>query len=203
MKMVNSACLLDFYRFGRTVYQGPIVQVDTPAGLDAAAADILAEPYCGFDTEAKPTFIKGEAKNDPCLFQIATSKTVWLLHLKRVDATDLIRTWIENPILKAGFGIKQDLQGLRRLYGLADHLDNMIDVGKLAKRNGHASTGLKTLAAVVFQVRIQKRLATSNWERYPLNADQVVYAATDAWMTREIFLHFHLTKQQTEVYSLP
>ncbi|MCP4714944.1 MAG: 3'-5' exonuclease domain-containing protein 2, partial [Deltaproteobacteria bacterium] len=54
--------------------------------------------------------------------------------------------------------------------------------------NGIKNFGLRGLAAVLFGFRISKGARVSNWARADLTETQIHYAATDAWISREIYL---------------
>ena len=47
---------------------------------------------------------------------------------------------------------------------------------------------MKKLAANILGVRISKSQQLSNWEAEELSAAQQMYAATDAWVCREMYL---------------
>jgi ribonuclease D len=51
-----------------------------------------------------------------------------------------------------------------------------------------ATHGLRNLSANLLGVRISKGAQCSNWAREALSTKQIVYAATDAWISRELFL---------------
>ena len=53
---------------------------------------------------------------------------------------------------------------------------------------GFKKTGLRGLAAAILGVRVSKGAQRSNWAREDLTEAQVRYAATDAWVAREIYL---------------
>ena len=57
-----------------------------------------------------------------------------------------------------------------------------------AEKNDISSRGLRSLAASLFGERISKGPQCSNWSLPNLSVRQVIYAATDAWMGRRIFL---------------
>jgi ribonuclease D len=49
---------------------------------------------------------------------------------------------------------------------------------------------LRNLAAIFLNIRIPKGSRTSNWAAERLTQQQITYAATDAWVCRELFLRF-------------
>jgi ribonuclease D len=67
---------------------------------------------------------------------------------------------------------------------------NVLDLGIVARRHRMDQTGLRNLAGIFLGVRIPKGARTSNWAAPRLSAAQITYAATDAWICRELFLQF-------------
>ena len=49
---------------------------------------------------------------------------------------------------------------------------------------------MRNLAGLLLGFRIPKGTKTSNWARHTLTEQQIVYAATDAWACRELYLRF-------------
>ena len=66
----------------------------------------------------------------------------------------------------------------------------MLDVGVAARRAGLKQTGVRNLAGIALGFRIPKSASTSNWAAPRLSPAQIAYAATDAWVCRELFLCF-------------
>lgn len=62
----------------------------------------------------------------------------------------------------------------------------MIDLNNLCTQLGFQNIGAKNLSGIFLGCRISKSQQTSNWEQDPLTHAQVLYAATDAWICREI-----------------
>jgi ribonuclease D len=62
-----------------------------------------------------------------------------------------------------------------------------VDLGDVARQAGIKNHGLRGLAAVLLGFRISKQAQVSNWERKNLTPEQVTYAATDAWVSRELY----------------
>ena len=58
----------------------------------------------------------------------------------------------------------------------------------MAKQRGIKAQGLRTLAAQLMGCRISKAAQCSNWAKKTLTPQQIRYAATDAWIGREIYL---------------
>ena len=64
----------------------------------------------------------------------------------------------------------------------------LADVGAFARAQHIPSQGLRTLAANLFGLRISKGPQCSNWSVKVLSQRQILYAATDAWISRAIYL---------------
>jgi ribonuclease D len=169
-------------------YHGPIHLVRTEADLRAARQAIRHEHVVGFDTETRPTFHKGQS-HPPALVQIAGGKGVYLFPLARVHGSEIIAEMLGNPhLVKTGIALDRDLVELSSLFPIEPR--NVVDLGVIAKRAGFTQTGVRNLAGLFLQVRIAKGVRTSNWARANLTASQLTYAATDAWICRELYFAF-------------
>lgn len=169
-------------------YDGPVHRVATPAALARAMADIERTAVVGLDTETRPAFRKGES-HLPCLVQVATADAVYLFQLRQVDCGAALAGMLAAPgIVKAGVALAHDLRQLGQLFPIAPAA--VLDLGHVARRHGIHQTGVRNLAALFLGIRIPKGARTSNWEAPQLTPAQVTYAATDAWVCRELYLHF-------------
>ena len=65
-----------------------------------------------------------------------------------------------------------------------------MDIGDAARDAGLPHHGLRGLAARVLDRRISKSAQRTNWASFPLTEKQIAYAATDAWLGRELYLAF-------------
>ena len=63
-----------------------------------------------------------------------------------------------------------------------------VDLGQMARQNRMCSQGLRSLTAHLFGWRISKGPQCSNWSVKVLSQRQILYAATDAWISRAIYL---------------
>lgn len=169
-------------------YEGDICVVSTSLDVERAREDLSQERFVGFDTETRPSFNKGN-HHSPCLIQAATASTVYLFRLRQESDFELPAALVCNPgIVKVGIGLADDIRALKVLHPLEDR--NMLDLGAVAKRCGLAQTGVRNLAGLFLEVRIPKSTKTSNWAASELSPAQICYAATDAWICRQLFLRF-------------
>lgn len=167
-------------------YQGTVHLVTSQHEVAQALADIRQERVTGFDTETRPSFRKGEF-HLPCLVQVATTRSVYLFPLRHTEAFPALTELLsEQRIVKAGVALADDLRTLKAVFPF--HEKNMIDLGKVARSRGLDQSGVRNLAAILLGFRIPKGARTSNWAASRLTEAQVTYAATDAWVCREIYL---------------
>jgi len=179
-------------------YEGPITLVDTVDELSQALPTILAEKIIGFDTETKPSFKKGVI-HKVSLLQIATENHVFIIRLNKVGFCDELKQLFKaHDVLKIGIACMDDIKDLNKLAGnFLSH--SIIDLNKECPKVGFRSIGAKKLSALVLGFKISKRQQTSNWEAETLSEAQLNYAATDAWICREIYLK--LTKNSYKLQN--
>ncbi len=169
-------------------YEGQVRLVASTEDLDRAMEDIRAERVLGFDTETRPAFRKGE-HHLPCLVQAATARAVYLFPLQRMDCSAAVAEFLAaRETVKIGVSLAHDLRELKLVFPLEEA--SMLDAGAIAQRSGLEQTGLRNLAALFLGFRIPKGNRTSNWAARHLSAAQIAYAATDAWVCRELYLRF-------------
>lgn len=166
-----------------------VTLVDTADLAAQALAALLAAPVIGFDTESKPTFLKGEVSTGPHLVQLATDSRVFLLPVSLAANHEVLRRILSAvDILKVGLGLGNDKSALRSRLGI--ELNNVLDLGEAMRGPGHRGTvGAKVAVAHYFGQKFQKskKVGTSNWASPRLNERQVLYAANDAHVALQIY----------------
>ncbi|MBF0419742.1 MAG: 3'-5' exonuclease domain-containing protein 2 [Magnetococcales bacterium] len=167
-------------------WEGPVILIREDDKVSQAVQLLQNETVLGFDTETKPVFRKG-VSHLPSLLQLAAANTVYLFQLNQLTRFCPLQEILEDcKVIKVGVGIAQDMEQLRAVFSFVP--SQCHDLGDLARSMGMESYGLRTLAARFFNFRISKRAQCSNWDSPVLKPFQVSYAATDAWISREIFL---------------
>jgi ribonuclease D len=63
-----------------------------------------------------------------------------------------------------------------------------VDLQKIVCEWGIRDKSVKKMAAIIMGIRISKSQQLSNWEAERLSDAQALYAATDAWVCREMYL---------------
>lgn len=174
-------------------YRGRIILVDKREKLEAALECLSGDSLLGFDTETKPAFRKGE-KNPPALLQLAGSNAVVLVRLNRTGLPVRIKSILSSgSVIKAGVAPRRDVDELKELSFFKGA--GFVDLAGMAAERGLKNGGLRPLAANLLGFRISKGPRTSNWESGTLREAQLRYAATDAWVSRELYLALEMLKE--------
>ena len=169
-------------------YEGKVCLVSTADEVEKALHDVRREEVVGLDTETKPTFHVGQF-HLPSLVQIATASAVYLFQLKRLDFSGALTEVLENrSLIKAGIGLADDFSKLKKVFAFTPQ--NIVDLSLVANRQGIKQSGVRNLAGQLLGFRVTKGSRTSNWAHPRLTPSQILYAATDAWVCRELFLRF-------------
>jgi ribonuclease D len=166
-------------------YRGRIHLIQKSEQIEQAVGQLEKEKVLGFDTETRPTFRVGESYL-PSVLQLAGEQAVYVFQLQHCSLSGALRRLLANPkIIKAGIGLDHDVRELNKLAPFEPA--GFVDVGKLAKQAGCQNHGLRGLAALLLEFRVSKDSQTSNWSRKTLTRAQIEYAATDAWVGRELY----------------
>jgi ribonuclease D len=167
-------------------YEGPLSVIQCDEKLDEVLPDIRKETLLGFDTETRPAFRKGESYL-PSLLQLGGEHHVWLFYLSALsDLGPLFSILADPAITKAGVAIDRDVLELKELKDFT--AAGFTDIGKMAEERFFRKTGLRPLAAMLLNGRVSKGAQVSNWANIPLSEKQITYAATDAWVSRSLYL---------------
>ena len=169
-------------------YQGDIQVLSDENHIEEAIEYLLTQKVIGFDTETRPTFTKG-ALNAPSIIQLAGDDIVFIfqLHSNKIFKK-LSQILSETTITKCGVSVDRDL--IELMYLSPFNPCSFIDLGDIARMRGIPHHGLRGLAALLLKYRISKSSQTSDWSRKTLSYNQINYAATDAWISLELFKKF-------------
>lgn len=166
-------------------YEGPIHLIRTNEELAQWTPIIRREQVVGFDTETRPSFRRGQ-NYLPSIVQIAGENAVFVIQLAQITHTGLLAVILSSPdILKTGIALGQDLVKLREKFSFTPR--SVLDLAPVAARLKMAKTGLRNLAGLLLGCRISKQAQVTNWAAPNLTPAQIQYAATDAWISRELF----------------
>lgn len=177
-----------------------VTLVDTPELAAVAQATLFATDAVGFDTESKPTFLKGEVSTGPHLVQLATDDHCWLFPIARGGDFAALRAILESPaVLKVGLGLGNDRSALQARLGIS--LNNVLDLGEKLRGPGHRGTvGAKVAVAHFFGQRLQKskKTGTSNWASRTLTERQLLYAANDAHVALRLYRAWQASQRRAD-----
>ena len=166
-------------------WEGEIKILESSEEMEAAAAVLANESLLGFDTETRPSFKKGDYY-PPALIQLAAERCVYLFRICKTETFNPLLPILESPdILKTGVAIKDDVKELRAMEDFTP--SGFVEITDITVKLGYENRGLRALAGLLLKGRISKAAQVSNWARPELNKKQIRYAATDAWISREIY----------------
>lgn len=166
-------------------WEGKIQLLETVEAMEGAVAHLKNETHLGFDTETRPTFKKGQYY-PPALVQLATAECVYLFRICTIGTLRPLLPLLESPeILKTGVAIKDDVKELKTMEDFTPA--GFVEIADITVKLGYENRGLRALAALLLGGRISKAAQVSNWARDTLDQKQIRYAATDAWISREIY----------------
>ena len=176
-------------------WKGEVCILDSLESMDSCVVKLLNETHLGFDTETRPTFKKGEYY-PPALIQLASETCVYLFRICKINTIKPLLPILESSkILKTGVAIKDDVKELLAMEKFNPR--GFLDLSEITVPLGYENRGLRALAGLLLGGRISKAAQVSNWARADLDRKQIQYAATDAWISREIYIRALAKKRST------
>jgi len=167
-------------------YEGRLEIVRSQKHMLSAVRKLKKERLLGFDTETRPAFEKG-VSYPPSLVQLASSNYVYIFHLQFLETPAKLFSLLANAkIVKAGVSVSDDVKDLRSVSEFVPA--GFVDIGDCARKCGMQHHGLRGLTAVLLGFRISKSKRRYNWSVPSLSRSAIRYAATDAWVGRELYL---------------
>ncbi|PRY96990.1 3'-5' exonuclease [Marinilabilia salmonicolor] len=167
-------------------FEGKVTVIEDPDRVPEIVEKLQKEKAIGFDTETKPSFKKG-VSHDISLLQLSTKDEAYLFRLPNTGFNGALTKLMNNPkVAKVGVGIRDDIRGLKHLNNFVPK--GFVELQEMAPKYGIEVLSLKNLAGLLLGFRVSKRQRLSNWEAQELSEGQILYAATDAWVSLEIYL---------------
>jgi ribonuclease D len=169
----------------RISFPGKIHLITTDQELATAVPGLDSADILGFDTETRASFKVGEVYQ-VALLQLATESEAYLIRLHGIKQFESIKNIFENPNkIKVGVAIRDDLKLLQKLFKFVP--ENFIELQSVAKEKGVKNMGLRGMTEELLQANLSKKAKISNWEVKTLSPDQIMYAATDAWVGLQLY----------------
>lgn len=166
-------------------FEGNIEIIEKDNDIERAVSILKQSKIIGFDTETKPNFVK-KSSNKVALLQLSTLENAFIFRLHYLKKFDLLYSLLSDPnIMKIGVAISGDFKELQQLKKFKP--SNFIDLQSYVKKFEIENISLKKMAAIVLGRKISKKQQRSNWAAEELTKAQIIYAATDAWVTLLIF----------------
>jgi len=167
-------------------FEGKVTLVDDMQKFRHAINDMGRPRLLGFDTETRPSFRKGQ-RHKVSLLQLADDSRAWLFRLNMIGLPpELTILLADENIIKTGVAIHDDVKALRLLAPFEPA--GFVDLQTVVAAHGIKQLGLKKLSAIILGYSISKSQQVSNWDAPVLTEPQQLYAATDAWVCRRIYL---------------
>ena len=169
-------------------FNGDVEVLSSNDNVQAAVNHLMNYDLIGFDTETKPTFVKGPL-NPPSILQLACIDKVYIFQLDNESLYKKLFPVLSNEnITKCGVSVDRDLIELMYLSPF-DPL-SFVDLGNIARDYDVPHHGLRGLVAMFLKHRISKGAQISDWSKTVLSQSQITYAATDAWISLKLFEAF-------------
>lgn len=147
----------------------------------------------GFDTETKPCFTPHTPNPGVALLQLSGGGKAFLFRIKSLGMQRALCNILANPdIIKVGAATTDDVRGLQRYAKFKPA--SFVDLQKIVPEWGIRDKSVKKMAAIILGVKVSKTQQLSNWEADKLSEPQMKYAATDAWICREMYLRLKNTE---------
>ena len=169
-------------------FPGKIHVIDNVgAEFNRAIAYLRSQKVIGFDTETRPCFGPNQPRYGVSLLQLSGPEKAYLFRVKNMGMhRRLCNILADKRIVKVGAAIHDDIRGLQKLHDF--QADGFVDLQKIVAEYGIRDKSVKKMTAIILGFRISKTQQLSNWEAETLSEAQCKYAATDAWVCREMYL---------------
>jgi len=182
------------YKIPKIDFNGKISVVEHEDEIEAALQELEGEEFIGFDMEWKPNQSPTD-NHKIALIQLSSATVCVLFRMLKMGGMPqkLKDILCSESVTKIGHTVNEsDAIRLWEEYGIV--LNRIVDVKDLASQMGFYPLGLKPLTYQILGFHLDKSLAMSDWSS-ELTPEQIQYAATDAWVTREIFLRLSPPKK--------
>ena len=169
-------------------FPGKIKVIDCVGSeFNRAIAYLRSQKIIGFDTESRPCFSPSQPRYGVALLQLSGAERAFLFRVNSIGMHRRLCNLLANDkIIKVGAAIHDDIRGLQKLRNFTPAA--FVDLQKIVCEWGIRDKSVKKMSAIIMGFRISKSQQLSNWEAEQLSEQQCLYAATDAWVCREMYL---------------
>ena len=182
-------------KYELAAFPGEIQVIDSEdAAFRSAISFLRRQKVLGFDTETRPVFSPDQPRHSVALLQLSGPGKAFLFRVQKLGLPQSLREILSrDDILKIGAAVGDDVRGLQRLRDF--EAGGFVDLQKMVWQYGIRDKSVKKMSAIILRVRISKTQQLSNWEAEVLSEPQCRYAATDAWVCREMYFRLKRSKQ--------
>ena len=175
-------------------FPGKIYVIDSVgAEFNRAIAYLRSQKIIGFDTETRPTFSQDQPRYGVALLQLSGPDKAFLFRINKMGMhRRLCNLMASDKIIKVGAAIHDDIRGLQKKHDFKP--SSFIDLQKIVWEWGIRDKSVKKMTGIILGFRISKTQQLSNWEAERLSDAQCRYAATDAWVCRDMYLKLMATE---------
>lgn len=176
-------------------FPGKIIVIDSVgAEFNRAITYLRSQKVIGFDTETRPTFTPSQPRYNVSLLQLSGHDKAFLFRINKIGMhRRLCSLMASDKIIKVGAAIHDDIRGLQKHAPFK--AGGFVDLQKIVWEWGIRDKAVKKMTAIVLGFRISKTQQLSNWEAERLSDSQCRYAATDAWVCRQMYLRLMKTEK--------
>lgn len=169
-------------------FEGPIHVIDKKNQIESTVDRLQEESVLGFDTETKPSFKRG-ISYPPALIQFSSQEEAWLFRIngKGIHPA-ILRLLQDKDTLKVGVALHDDIKHLQAVQKFKP--SGFLDMATVANDAGVLKRGLRNMTGILLGERLSKSAQLTNWAQQKLTENQLIYAATDAWVSLKLYHKF-------------
>lgn len=188
MHFRDSISTEDLDKLELACFPGKIIVIDSVgAEFNRAVNYLRSQKIIGFDIETRPCFSPDQPRYGVALLQLSGPGRAYLFRIKSTGMHRRLCNLLSNDrIIKVGAAVNDDIRGLQRYRNFEPK--SFVDLQKIVSEFGIRDKSVKKMTAIILGFKISKSQQLSNWEAETLSEAQEKYAATDAWVCREMYL---------------
>ena len=185
---ISSISSEDLQKLEYASFPGEIRVVDSVgAEFNRAVNYLRRQKILGFDTETRPCFSPDQPRYGVALLQLSGPEKAYLFRVNSLGMHRRLCSLLsDEKIVKVGAAVTDDSRGLQKRHDFVPR--SFVDLQRIVGDYGIKDKSVKKMTAIILGFRISKTQQLSNWEAEVLSESQAMYAATDAWVCREMYL---------------